>query len=74
MRIIRRFASHVGVNVGGKDTSQKPSSTRPKKKKKEYMCFFMHIPLCVGIFWYLKLNKAESICFRHVGVCSLGHP
>lgn len=46
MRIIRRSASHGGACVGGKDTSQKPISTR-RKEKKEYMRFFMHIaPVC----------------------------
>lgn len=57
---------------GRKDTSLKPISTGLEQK--QYVCSSMHTPLCVGIFWYLKLNKAESICPRHVGVCSLGHP
>jgi hypothetical protein len=70
MGLIRRCASRGGACVGGEDTSQRPISTKQKK----YMYFFMHILLCVGIFWCLKLNKAGSICFRHVGVCSLGHP
>lgn len=72
MRIIRKCASHGGACVGGKDTSQKPISTR-RKKKRVHAFLYAHTP-CVGIFWYLKLNKAENICFRHVGVCSLGHP
>lgn len=41
--------------------------------KKEYACVCMHTPLCVGIFWCLKLYKEKSICLIHVDVCSLGH-
>jgi hypothetical protein len=70
MEVIRRRASHGGACVGVKDTSQKHISFYQAKKN---MCVYMHILLCVGIFWYLKLHKAESICFIHVGVCSLGH-
>lgn len=44
-----------------------------ERKKRVHAFLYAHTP-CVSIFWYLKLNKAENICFRHVGVCSLGHP
>lgn len=73
MRIIRRCASHGGACVGVK-THHRSLFLPGKRKKRVHAFLYAHTPLCVGIFWYLKLNKAENICSRHVGVCSLGHP